>query len=177
MLLIIQKHRLGFKAKGYDLPNLNFIEHEINVESDGLDLFGESIVSASELHRDLRKTIDQRCEKAVSIIEDKPNEQWIVWGLQNAETDKLNKMIPNSINVQGSDKPETKSKNLIGFANGDFQNIITKTKIASFGMNYQNSCNMIFVSYDFKFEAFYQAVRRSYRFGQTKDVNVHIISS
>lgn len=166
---------LGFESIGYDLPQLNYIEHLIDVDSDGLDLFGEAIVSATELHRDLRKTLNERCKKALNIIQTKPNEQWIIWGLQNTETDLLNKIIDNSVNVQGSDKPEIKAKNLIGFANGDFQNLITKTKIASFGMNYQNSCNMIFVSYDFKFEAFYQAVRRSYRFGQKRPVNVHVI--
>ena len=77
--------------------------------------------------------------------------------------------------MQGSDKPDVKANNLLGFANKDFDNLITKASIASFGMNYQNCSNMIFSSYDFKFEAFYQAVRRCYRFGQKKPVNVHLI--
>lgn len=168
----------GFKDQGYDLPELNYIEHFVEVDSEGLDLFGEAIVSATDLHRDLRKTIDQRCETVTNIIWDhsvNDDEQWIVWGLQNKETDQVSKMLSDAKNVQGSDKPEIKAKNLIGFANGDFTTLITKAKIASFGMNYQNCHNMIFMSYDFGFEAFYQAVRRCYRFGQDKPVNVHIL--
>jgi DNA modification methylase len=165
----------GFDSTGYDLPKLNYIEHYVEVESENNNLFGEAIVSATDLHKELRLSINDRVQKAADIVSENPNEQWLIWGLQNKETDLLSKAIPNSINVQGSDKPEIKAQRLTGFANGDFQNLITKTKIASFGMNYQNSCNMVFVSYDFGFESFYQAVRRSYRFGQTKEVNVHII--
>lgn len=164
----------GFNHSGYDLPKLNYIEHYIDIKTEKTDLFGEAIVSATDLHKELRLSINERVEKAKEIIGES-KDQWIIWGLQNKETDLLSKKILNSINVQGSDKPEVKAKNLNGFSSGDFQNLVTKTKIASFGMNYQNSHNMIFVSYDFGFEAFYQAVRRSYRFGQIKEVNVHII--
>ena len=166
---------LGFTDKNYELPEIKFTEHFIDVESDSLDLFGESIVSATELNRDLRKSIDDRVAKVHDIINEKPNDQWIIWGLQNAETDRLGKEVKESKNVQGSDKPEVKAKNLLGFANNDYQNLVTKASIASFGMNYQNCSNMIFSSYDFKFEAFYQAVRRCYRFGQKETVNVHLI--
>lgn len=166
---------LGFESDGYDLPEINYIEHFVEVETEGTDLYGEAVVSATDLHRDLKKTIDIRVQKASELIRERPDEQWIVWGLQNQECDQLKRSIPDSINVQGSDHPDDKSKNLLGFAKCDFQNLITKTKIASFGMNYQQCHNMIFVSYDFKFEAFYQAVRRCYRFGQKNTVNVHII--
>ena len=166
---------LGFTDKNYELPEIKFTEHFIDVESDSLDLFGESIVSATELNRDLRKSIDDRVAKVHEIINEKPNDQWIIWGLQNSETDRLGKEVKESKNVQGSDKPEVKAKNLLGFANNDYQNLVTKASIASFGMNYQNCSNMIFSSYDFKFESFYQAVRRCYRFGQKETVNVHLI--
>ena len=166
---------LGFNEKSYDLPEINYIEHFVDVESDSLDLFGEAIVSATELNRDLRRSLNDRVEKVKEIVSYNPNEQWILWGLQNAETDLLSKTIDDAVNVQGSDKPEVKAKNLLGFANEDFNTLVTKASIASFGMNYQQCHNMIFSSYDFKFEAFYQAVRRCYRFGQTKPVNVHLI--
>jgi len=164
----------GFDGDKYKLPKLNFIEHTIEFDKSDGDLFGEAVVSATDLHMDLRKTLELRCNKAREIIGNS-NEPWIVWGLQNAETDLLKKIISDSVNVSGSDTAEQKAENLIGFADGKFQNLITKTKIASFGMNYQHCHNMIFVSYDFSFESFYQAVRRSYRFGQTKEVNVHIL--
>ena len=164
---------LGFKMDGYELPEIEFIEHTIAVENNTNTLFGDVAVSATDLNKDLRRSMDDRIEKAVELVDN--DEQWIVWGLQNAETDALNKSIPDGINVQGSDKPETKAKHLLGFANNDFRVLITKTSIASFGMNYQNCSNMVFCSYDFKFEAFYQAVRRCYRFGQNKKVTVHLL--
>ena len=95
--------------------------------------------------------------------------------LKNDEAKDLSKELIDSINVQGSDKPEVKAKNLNGFANRYFRVLITKTSIASFGMNYQQCSNMVFTSYDFKFEAFYQAVRRCYRFGQKNKVKVHLL--
>jgi DNA modification methylase len=164
----------GFTEQGYDLPEVHFIEHFIDVNDTGLNLFGEGIVSATDLHRDLKKTFKQRIEK-VSELVNNSDDQWIIWGLQNFETTELSKAITDSVNVQGSDKAETKAKHLNGFADNDFKVLITKAKIASFGMNYQNCNNMVFMSYDFGFEAFYQAVRRCYRFGQTKEVNVHIL--
>ena len=103
------------------------------------------------------------------------DDQWIVWGLKNQETDTLSKLLENSVNVQGSNTPEYKAKYLNGFAKNEFKTLITKTSIASFGMNYQQCNQMIFMSYDFKFEAFYQAVRRCYRFGQKQKVTVHIL--
>jgi len=166
---------LGFTEKSYELPNINYVEHFVDVESDGLDLFGEAIVSATELHRDLKKSQKDRLQKALDIYNEKPDEQWIFWVLGNEEAKELEKIIPNSVNVHGGLKPQQKADYLLGFANGEVKNLITKTSIASFGMNYQNACNMCFPSYDFKFEAFYQAVRREYRFGQNRDVNVHLI--
>ena len=174
-LAIDNPKTLGFTEKDYTLPEINYIEHFVEVESDSLDLFGEAIVSATELNRDLRKSLNDRVQKVKEIVSNKPDEQWIIWGLQNAETDLLAKSIDDAVNVQGSDKPDIKAKNLLGFANEDFNTLVTKASIASFGMNYQQCHNMIFSSYDFKFEAFYQAVRRCYRFGQTKPVNVHLI--
>jgi DNA modification methylase len=165
---------LGFEHCGYDLPEIEFIEHIIDVENTSENLFGDVAVSATDLHRDLKRSIDARINKAVELVNNS-DEQWILWTLGNEEANQLNKVINNSINVQGSDTPEYKAKHLNGFAKNQFQNLITKTSIASFGMNYQNCHNMIFTSYDFKFESFYQAVRRCYRFGQKEKVKVHLL--
>ena len=166
---------LGFNHDGYDLPEIEYIEHTIPVENLTNSLFGDVAVSATEINKDLRRSLDKRINKTNSIVNDNPDEQFIIWGLQNAETDALNKLIDESVNVQGSDKPEVKANNLNRFAREEFKRLITKTSIASFGMNYQQCHNMVFCSYDFKFEAFYQAVRRCYRFGQTKKVKVHLL--
>jgi hypothetical protein len=165
---------LGFNHNGYDLPEIEYIEHIIPVENNTNTLFGDVAVSATDLHRDLKRSFDKRIQKTIDIVNNS-DEQFIVWTLKNDEANELNKALKDSINVQGSDKPEVKAKNLNGFAKKDFQNLITKTSIASFGMNYQQCSNMIFTSYDFKFEAFYQAVRRSYRFGQKNKVTVHLL--
>lgn len=165
---------LGFDMKGYNLPDIEFIEHKITMENESDNLFGDVAVSATDLHKDLNKSWDKRLEKTIELVNSNDN-QWIVWGLKNAETNELAKKIDDAKNVQGSDKPEYKAEHLNGFAKGKFKTLITKTSIASFGMNYQNCHQMIFMSYDFKFEAFYQAVRRSYRFGQKHKVKVHIL--
>lgn len=164
---------LGFKADGFDLPGIEFIEHIIPVENNTMTLFGDVAVSAMDLNKDLRRSIDDRINKTIELVNSN-NEQWIVWGLQNLETDRLGKLV-DGYNVQGSDKPEYKANKLLGFANNEYKVLVTKTSIASFGMNYQNCHNMVFCSYDFKFEAFYQAVRRCYRFGQKSNVRVHLL--
>ena len=165
---------LGFNGNGYTLPEIEYIEHIIPVENLSQTLFGDVAVSATELHKDLNRSFDLRIAKTLELVNNIEN-QCIIWGLKNSETDTLSKLLDNSINVQGSDNPEYKAKYLNGFSDNEFKNLITKTSIASFGMNYQQCSDMIFMSYDFKFEAFYQAVRRCYRFGQKKKVKVHIL--
>ena len=165
---------LGFNGVGYNLPEIEFIEHIIKVENNNYTLFADVAVSATDLHKDLKRTFDDRINKTIELVNSN-DENWIVWALSNDETNTLNKKIDEAINVQGSDKPEFKAKHLNGFANNDFRVLITKTSIASMGMNYQNCHNMVFTSYDFKFEQFYQAVRRCYRFGQEFKVKVHLL--
>ncbi len=165
---------LGFNGDNYKLPEIEYIEHIIPVENNTNTLFGDVAVSATDLHKDLKRSLNKRIYKTVELVNNS-NEQWIVWTLKNDEANQLNKVINDSVNVQGSDSAKYKSENLNGFSNNDFKVLITKTSIASFGMNYQNCCNMIFTSYDFKFEAFYQAVRRCYRFGQNNKVKVHLL--
>jgi hypothetical protein len=165
---------LGFCHQGYDLPEIEFIEHIIPVENNTHTLFGDVAVSATDLHKDLKRSLDLRIEKTKQLVNNS-NEQWIVWTLKNDEAESLKNELLDSVNVQGSDSPEFKAKNLNGFAKKDFKVLITKTSIASFGMNYQQCFNMVFTSYDFKFEAFYQAVRRCYRFGQKNKVKVHLL--
>lgn len=165
---------LGFHMEGYDLPEIEYIEHIIPVENNTQTLFADVAVSATDLHKDLDRSFDARIQKTLELVNSN-DEQWIVWGLKNSETDTISKLIDGSVNVQGSDTPEYKAKYLNGFAKDEFRVLVTKTSIASFGMNYQQCHNMVFMSYDFKFEQFYQAVRRCYRFGQKQKVSVHIL--
>lgn len=174
---------LGFNSDGYELPEINYIEHIIQTNKDDGLLFRDGVVSATNLNQDLRMTQDVRIEKALSILDEITSDgrQCIVWGLQNVECDNFTKSFSErfshlkAFNIQGSDKPQVKADRLLGFAHKDYNVLVTKTSIASFGMNYQQCSDMVFLSYDFKFEAFYQAVRRCYRFGQSNTVNIHIL--
>jgi DNA modification methylase len=115
-------------------------------------------------------------EEAAKIVNNS-KENFIIWVKQNEEGELLRKLIPDSVEVKGSDSTEYKESKLLGFAKNEFRVLITKAKIAQFGLNYQNCRNQIFASLDFSFEGLYQAIRRSYRFGQKNEVNIYIITT
>lgn len=177
-IMLNKPQDIGFTMDGYNLPSLNLIENQIVTESrDNGRLFNDAIISATNFNQELRLTRKQRLDEVVRIVNSKPDENFIIWIKQNEEGEQLRRMIPNSVEVRGSDSNEYKEKHLLGFANNEFRILITKTKIASFGMNYQNCRNQIFASLDFSFEGLYQAIRRSYRFGQKNEVNIYLITT
>jgi DNA modification methylase len=168
---------IGFAASGYDLPSLNLIERQIaTTKRDNGLLFNEMKVSATDFNQELRLTKIDRIEEVAKIVNDS-TENFIIWIKQDEEGDLIKKMIPDAIEVGGGMPPDVKEKKLLGFARGEFRVLVTKTKIAQFGLNYQNCRNQIFASLDFSFEGLYQAIRRSYRFGQTKDVNIYLVTT
>ncbi len=168
---------IGFMMDGYELPDLNLIEKEIKTpKRDNGSLFNDTAISATNFNHELRITRIERLDEVVSIV-NKKDENFIIWIKQNEEGEILRKLIPDAIEVKGSDSPEYKEKMLLGFANNEFRVLITKTKIAQFGLNYQNCRNQIFASLDFSFEGLYQAIRRSYRFGQKNQVNIYLITT
>lgn len=169
---------IGFEMIGYDLPKLNLLENQIKTtKRDNGSLFNDAIISATNFNAELRLTKIERLDEVVKIINDKPDENFIIWIKQNEEGEMLKKLLPDAVEVKGSDSNEWKKDKLLGFANNEFRILITKTKIASFGMNYQNCRNQIFASLDFSFEGLYQAIRRSYRFGQKNEVNIYLITT
>jgi DNA modification methylase len=169
---------IGFEMIGYDLPKLNVLENQIKTtKRDNGSLFNDAIISATNFNAELRLTKIERLDEVVKIINDKPDENFIIWIKQNEEGEMLKKLLPDAVEVKGSDSNEWKKDKLLGFANNEFRILITKTKIASFGMNYQNCRNQIFASLDFSFEGLYQAIRRSYRFGQKNEVNIYLITT
>ena len=168
---------LGFDAKGYDLPKLNYIEKEIKTERrDDFKMFNDVSINATNFNSELRLTKIERLSEVVDIVNNS-KENFIIWIKQNEEGEHLRKLIPDAVEVKGSDSPEYKEKMLLGFANNEFRVLITKAKIAQFGLNYQNCHNQIFASLDFSFEGLYQAIRRSYRFGQKNNVNIYLITT
>jgi len=169
---------IGFSDDGYILPPLNIVEHEIEMAEpmDG-QLFAMPAQSLTERRAAKRESINHRVELAAKLINDS-DESWIAWCHLNDEQDALEKSINREVvSVRGADKIEHKVDGLSGFSSGKYKNIVSKPSIAGFGMNWQHSHNMVFTGMDDSFEKFYQAVRRQYRFGQTKPVNVHIIYS
>lgn len=169
---------IGYEMPGYDLPKLNLLEHQIKTPKRGNgSLFNDAIISATNFNHELRLTKKERLEEVVKIVNNTPDENFIIWIKQNEEGDMLKQLLPEAVEVKGSDSNEWKEKTLIGFANNEFRVLITKTKIASFGMNYQNCRNQIFASLDFSFEGLYQSIRRSYRYGQKNEVNIYLITT
>lgn len=169
---------IGFEMKGYDLPKLNLIEKQIvTPKRNNGSLFNDAIISATNFNAELRLTKELRLQQVVEIVNSRPDENFIIWIKQNEEGEMLKKLLPEAIEVKGADSNEWKEKQLLGFADNKFRILISKTKIASFGMNYQNCRNQIFASLDFSFEGLYQAIRRSYRFGQTNEVNIFLITT
>lgn len=177
-IMLNKPQDIGFEMEGYALPKLNLIEHQIvTPKRDNGSLFNDAIISATNFNAELRLTKNERLNKVIEIVNSRSDENFIIWIKQKEEGDLLRKLLPEAIEVKGSDTNEWKEKHLLGFGNNDFRILISKTKIASFGMNYQNCRNQIFASLDFSFEGLYQAIRRSYRFGQKNEVNIHLITT
>lgn len=167
---------IGFDDKGYNLPALNFFEQQIPTKQREGYLFNNIAVSATDFNRELRLTMDARM-KSVADIVNGSTENFVVWIKQNEEGELLRKLIPGAIEVKGSDDNEYKEEMLLGFADNKYRVLITKTSIASFGLNYQNCHNTVFASPDFSFERVYQALRRFLRFGQQHAVNAHVVTT
>jgi hypothetical protein len=177
-IMLNKPQDIGFEMIGYDLPTMNLIEKKIvTPKRNNNQLFNDAIISATNFNQELRLTKELRLAEVVEIVKSRPEENFIIWIKQNEEGDMLRKLLPDAVEVKGSDTNEWKKDKLLGFANNEFRLLITKTKIASFGMNFQNCRNQIFASLDFSFEGLYQAIRRSYRFGQKNEVNIYLITT
>lgn len=162
---------LGYQISGYDLPTLHI--NEIIVDGD--KPITENL-TLTERRNARKETLELRCKRAAELINNS-NEQWLVWCDLNAEGELLEELISESKNVQGSDKPSYKSETMLSFSDENLKCLISKPSLAGFGMNWQNCHNMIFTGLSDSFEQYYQAVRRCWRFGQEKEVNVYIIIS
>jgi DNA modification methylase len=168
---------IGFDGSRYELPPLQYFEHVVETDPLGFDLFSRPALSLAERRKAQRDSIEARCKALADVVNADQSEPWLIWCHLNDEAAMLQSLIPGSVNVQGSDKPEDKTKNLLGFAHGDIRVLISKPKIAGFGMNWQHCARMAFVGLDDSFEKFYQAVRRCYRFGQKRSVQVHLFTA
>lgn len=172
---------LGYDGAGYELPELHTVQHTVkseeNIIDDNYSLFADIAQTLNERRNARRNSLEDRCAEAAKLIETAPDDQWLVWCDLNAEADELKRIIPNAVEVRGTDTPEYKSAMLNGFTTGEVKIIISKPSIAGWGLNWQNCHNMIFVGLSDSYEMMYQAIRRCWRFGQERPVYVHIITS
>ena len=168
---------IGFDGTEYILPPLQYIEHVVETEQLGDELFARPAQTLQERRKAQRDSLEARCRALAEVVKAEPNEPWLIWCHLNDEAELIAELLDGAVNVQGSDAPETKAKNLLGFAHGDIRVLVSKPKIAGFGMNWQHCARMAFVGLDDSFEKFYQAVRRCYRFGQKRQVQVHLFTA
>jgi DNA modification methylase len=167
---------IGFDGSRYILPTPEYIEHVVETEQSG-DLFAKPAQTLSERRKAQRDSIENRCRALAEVVNADASEPWLIWCHLNDEAELLQSLIPGSINVQGSDKAEYKAEQMMRFSHGELRVLISKPKICGFGMNWQHCARMAFVGLDDSFEKFYQAVRRCYRFGQKRSVQVHLFTA
>ena len=168
---------LGGDDTGYILPEIDRRIHVVNADRqqdvDQGMLFRIPEMSATSFHKEKRLTMRERCEKAAALAShDLPV---TVWCETNDESAALADMIEGAKEVRGDMSPEEKERRLLGFADGDFRVMVTKPKLAGFGLNWQHCAHAVFASISFSYEQHYQAVKRSHRFGQTMTVQNDIV--
>ena len=167
---------LGFSDEGYNLPPLIIVPEVVRADIDSPgQLFATELGGVGGRAAVRRGTLDQRVGRATDLA--RGSDQWIVWCGLNDEADACARGIDGAVNVEGSWAPERKAEALEAFQDGQIRVLITKPSIAGFGMNFQNCSRMAFVGLSDSYEAYYQCVRRCYRFGQTEAVQAHIILS
>ena len=170
---------IGFSNDRYKLPSLITNTHSVKnreaVLADGqMLMFGAPIAKRmTEIRHEQKQTVTERCEKAVGLAKGKTS---VYWCNRNDESELLSKLDDDAVEIKGSMSIEQKEERLIAFAEGEIQRLITKPKMTSFGLNWQH-CNHTIFFPTFSYEQYYQAIRRFWRFGQTKDVTVDMVIS
>lgn len=164
---------------GYILPEIKIHRIDVPVDystgkEDG-ELFRSVTVSATSIHREMRLTCADRCARAAEIVDQEPNEPALIWCHTNQESDLLADLIPNSVVVEGSQSVETKEKNISAFLSGENPHLVTKPSICGSGLNFQHCRRAIFVGLSYSYEELYQAIRRIWRFGQTRPVDIYLV--
>ena len=168
---------LGYEDDGFVLPRLNIDPLYVAMKTRPLaSLFFMGLKGIQHRSQIRRQTVQERIEAAAKII-NASDEQWICWCGLNNEATMLQKIIRDAVEVKGSHSPEYKADALESFQDGKFRVLITKPKIAGFGMNFQNCHNMTFIGLSDSWESYYQCIRRCWRFGQKSNVNVHVVLS
>ena len=174
---------IGMDDTGFVLPDLVMHQHIVEAdrtvdageEKDGqARLLRMPDTSATSIHREKRMTIEARADVIADVVAAEPDETWIVWCDTDYEADALTSRIQDAVEVRGSMKADVKEHRLVSFSLGKSRVVVTKPSVAGFGLNWQHCARQAFVGLSFSYESFYQAIRRSWRFGQTRPVHVHV---
>lgn len=165
---------IGYSDDGYILPALNMHQESVVNESTGDYLFAMEAKTLAERRQSRRDTVEKRVQRVADLVA-ADNSQWLIWCDLNMEGDAIAAAIPDCVQVKGADSPDFKEKTLNDFATGALRVLVSKPSIAGFGMNFQRCHNVAFVGLSDSYEAFYQAIRRCWRFGQSHSVECHVI--
>ena len=161
---------------GFDLPDLTIDRHIVEVyrEPPKGRFFASHAVSATNIHSERRLTNDARCERAVELAT-ADDDFCIIWCDTNYEADKLAALLPDAVEVRGSESDRVKEQKLADFSNQKYKRLISKPSIAGLGMNWQHCNHMVYAGLSYSFEKLYQSIRRCWRFGQERPVLVDIV--
>jgi SNF2-related domain len=171
---------LGDVDDGFDLPPIAVHRHKAAESAPTMSggLFGDEVVSATNLHSIKRATANKRAMIAANLALSDSHEPWVIWCDTDYEADAILDAMgdaPGVVEVRGSMVAERKERNLEMFADGSARVMITKPSVAGFGLNWQHCARTVFVGRSFSYESWYQAVRRFWRFGQAREVQVHLV--
>jgi hypothetical protein len=166
---------LGYDDDGFILPPLNVrpVWFDSEVKTDG-KLFFDGLGGLRGRGEVRKSVIADRVSLVADLVNSTPG-QWIVWVGLNSESAAVARAILGSVEIVGADSPEKKAESIEGFQDGKTRVMVTKSSIAGFGMNFQNAANMVFVGMNDSWEMYYQSIRRCWRFGQKKPVNVYVV--
>lgn len=167
---------LGYDDTAYKLPPLNIHDHIVDTDEEKIAdngmLFALEASTLSERREAKKASLDNRVDELSSMV-NSSSDTWVIWCELNAEADALKAAIPDAIEIRGPDDADLKERRLAEFAAGNIRVLITKPSITGWGLNWQHCHKTAFVGVTDSFEAYYQAVRRFWRFGQTVPVDVH----
>lgn len=173
-VMIRKPSDIGYDDNGFVLPPLNVTEHIIPYDGTKKTLFVEEARTLSERREARKESVDARVKLASSFVNGS-DETWIAWCDLNKESEALTAAIDGAYEIKGPDTIEHKESSAMLFSENKIKCLVTKPKIFKFGMNWQNCSNMVFTGISDSWESYYQTVRRSWRFGQNRPVNVHIV--